>query len=206
MVLQSASYPKSDGRCVRFPAKLKSDVCTNVVFLNRSDAHDFVLYSVVPHLTYATPYTYPLLVCTAISLLLLLPILPYIPLRQAMLVLGLAPFAFTHPLTQGILPQLITPYLKHAHVRIARLVDDDRLEDRHWRSGSSLREVELWENERFVPSATGGSWSKSALKPDERKGWTRGRDGWSDDTPGGGGDVRSVVQIASLIRNSLTGK
>jgi hypothetical protein len=139
-------------------------------------------------------------------MLLLLPLLPYIPLRQTMLVLGLAPFAFTHPLTQKILSHLISPYSKRMRVLITRFVDDDRLEDRHWRNGSTLKEVELWENERFTPSLSGGSWSKSALRPDERKGWTRGRDGWSDDVPGGGGDVRSVSAIKVNGTETLTGK
>ena len=157
-----------------------------------SDAHDLVLYNAVPHLTYATPYTYPILVFTAVSFLLLLPLLPYIPMRQTMLVIGLTPFAFSHPLAQKVLPHLLFPYLKRAQVRFERFIDDDRLEDRYWLNGETLKEVELWENERFVPSAVGGTWSKTVLKADERKGWTRGRDGWSDDTPGGGGDVRSV--------------
>jgi hypothetical protein len=38
-------------------------------------------------------------------------------------------------------------------------------------------------------TATGGTWSKANLKPNERVGWTRGRDGWS----GVGGEVRCVV-------------
>lgn len=72
-------------------------------------------------------------------------------------------------------------------MRMARIVDDDRLEDRHWRS--ELREVELWENERYSDKDKG--FSKASLRPGERKAWTRGRDGWSDEGPDGNGDVRS---------------
>ena len=46
-------------------------------------------------------------------------------------------------------------------------------------------------------TAAGGTWSKANLKPNERVGWTRGRDGWS----GVGGEVRCVsVVISSLLR------
>lgn len=38
---------------------------------------------------------------------------------------------------------------------LERVVDDDRLDDRCWRA--EMREVELWENERFV--GTGGEYN-----------------------------------------------
>ncbi|KIM71444.1 hypothetical protein PILCRDRAFT_17074 [Piloderma croceum F 1598] len=41
----------------------------------------------------------------------------------------------------------------------ARVMDDDRLEDRHW--NTEMREVELWENERWSP--TGSSSSATTL-------------------------------------------
>ena len=75
--------------------------------------------------------------------------------------------------------------------------DDDNLEDRHWRT--ELREVELYENERWAPgpsnasdeaTKTEGTWSKSNLKPGERKPWTRGRDGWSGVSDDGNHEVR----------------
>lgn len=94
-------------------------------------------------------------------------------------------------------------------------MDDDRLEDKHWRS--ELREVELFENERWAPGSTapvgigatavgedgtitsfaeptvalGGTWAKGNLRPGERLAWTRGRDGWSGVPEEGGGPVRS---------------
>ena len=92
--------------------------------------------------------------------------------------------------------EIIQPRLKIARHRAARWVDNDRLEDKHWRS--ELREVELWENERF--GGAGGDdgalpdagWNKANLRAVERKAWTRGRDGWSGVADDGSGDVRSV--------------
>jgi hypothetical protein len=114
-----------------------------------------------------------------------------IPLRPLFLVGGLAPFALSHPLIQRTLTQLLpTLPLRHWRARLTRLVDDDRLKDRHWQS--ELREVELFENERWLPGE-GIGWSKASLKTGERVAWTRGRDGCSAVTPDGSGDVRSVV-------------
>lgn len=45
----------------------------------------------------------------------------------------------------------------------------------------------------------GGTWSKANLKPNERVGWTRGRDGWS----GVGGEVRCVSVVVSHRARSL---
>ena len=123
-----------------------------------------------------------------------------LPMRTTCLVLGLLPFFITHPFTQHrLLPSLqsaLGPMMNHAHVRVLRLIDNDNLEDRHLRT--ELREVELYENERWAPGTAGGSdeaegtWSKTNLKPGERKAWTRGRDGWSGVSSDGSGEVRSV--------------
>lgn len=40
-------------------------------------------------------------------------------------------------------------------------------------------------------TGVGGTWSKTNLRPNERVGWTRGRDGWS----GVGGEVRFVCSL-----------
>ncbi|PPR04360.1 hypothetical protein CVT24_013194 [Panaeolus cyanescens] len=66
-------------------------------------------------------------------------------------------------------------------MRIQRFLDDDKLTDQCW--NSEMREVEIWENERYSetsqpPSGVKG-WSKRNLKSTERMAWTRGRDGWS---------------------------
>jgi hypothetical protein len=120
----------------------------------------------------------------------LLPIIYLVPLRPTFLILGLTPFALTHPATARLLPPLVAPFQKRAKVRLVRFVDDHRLEDRHWQS--AMRDVELWENERF---SQGTGWSKAGLRSGERKGWTRGRDGWSGDVHAdGSGDVRCVIR------------
>ncbi|EPQ54424.1 hypothetical protein GLOTRDRAFT_111255 [Gloeophyllum trabeum ATCC 11539] len=186
-----------------------------------SDAHDFV-YPVVPHLTYSTPSTYPLLAFTTISFLLLLPLVSLLPVRPMFLVLGMAPFLVTHPFVRARiyplvraflslspsspapLPQHIVQSRKHIYTTIIRALDDDRLEDRHWRS--ELREVELWENERWSGSASIGSdensaavlgtWSKTNLRATDRSAWTRGRDGWGGMQMDGSGDVSSNLTFS----------
>lgn len=160
-----------------------------------ADAHDAV-FPYVLHLTFATPYTPHIFTITLLNTLLLLPFLSLIPLRPLFLVGGLAPFVLSHPLIQRALTQLLpTLPLRRWRARLTRLVDDDRLKDRHWQS--ELREVELFENERWVPGE-GNGWSKTSLKTGERVAWTRGRDGWSAVTADGSGDVRSVVVAFSL--------
>jgi len=151
-------------------------------------------------------------------LLALLPLLPLLPLRPTFLFIGLFPLLCTHPLTLCALPALLAgsqPVFNALRTRLARLVDDDRLDDRHWRA--TLREVELFENERWVaPVGRAGSvmarsssdfgedasrvsltsdagWAKTSLKPGERKAWTRGRDGWSGVGEDGSGDVSSLT-------------
>ena len=122
-------------------------------------------------------------------------------MRTTFLIVGLAPFLVTHPFTlHTILPLLLEATAKRLvrlRVMLMRLVDNDRLEDKHW--CSELKVVELWENERWVtPSGSEDNnsihagWSKSNLRPGERKPWTRGRDGWSGVSDDGSGDVRSV--------------
>lgn len=81
--------------------------------------------------------------------------------------------------------------MKKWHMQLTRFIDDDRLEDKHWYS--ELRVVELWENERLGVYGGSQGWSKANLGPDERKGWTRGRDGWSEVHDDGSEDVRCVT-------------
>ncbi|TDL14559.1 hypothetical protein BD410DRAFT_817159 [Rickenella mellea] len=151
-----------------------------------SDAHDFIV-TFVPYLTYSTPYTYTILTATIISMVMLLPIIYILPLRPTFLILGLTPFALTHPTSQRILPALLSPFRKRIITALIQFTDDDRLSDHHWKNGTSLSEVELWENEL---------WSKAALKDNERKAWTRGRGGWSGSDAHGsleGGEVSSTL-------------
>ncbi|KAI0035172.1 integral peroxisomal membrane peroxin-domain-containing protein [Vararia minispora EC-137] len=151
-----------------------------------ADLYDAV-FPYIPHLTHSTPYTLHILTFTCILTAVSLFILPFIPLRAVFLVLGLAPFMLTHPWTLHNLPALIHSLpLRRMCVRIARVIDDDRLQDTVWQS--PLREVELYENERL--SGELWTWSKTHLKPGERVAWTRGRDGWSALA---GGDVRNLT-------------
>ena len=157
---------------------------------SRADVHDAVLPYVL-HLTFATPYTPHIFTVTLLSTLFALPLLSLIPLRPLFLVGGLAPFVLSHPFIQHTVAQVLpTLPLRRWRARLTRLVDDDRLKDHHWQS--ELREVEIFENERWAPGE-GIGWNKANLKMGERVAWTRGRDGWSGVTADGSGDVRLVV-------------
>lgn len=161
--------------------------------LSSADLHDAV-FPYLLHLTFATSYTPLIFTITLLSTLLVIPFLSLIPLRPLFLVGGLAPFALSHPLTRRTLTQLLpTLPLSRWRARLTRVIDDDKLKDRHWQS--ELREVELFENERWLPGE-GAGWGKASLKTGERVAWTRGRDGWSDVTADGSGDVRSVVAFS----------
>lgn len=152
------------------------------------------MFPYLHHLTFATSYTPLIFTITLLSTLLVIPFLSLIPLRPLFLVGGLAPFALAHPLTQRTFTTLLpTLPLHHWRARLTRVIDDDKLKDRHWQS--ELREVELFENERWLPGE-GVGWGKASLKTGERVAWTRGRDGCSAVTAEGGGDVRSVVAFS----------
>lgn len=157
-----------------------------------SDLDDFIL-PFLPHLTHGTPYTSIIFTFTVVSFLALLVVLPVLPLRPIALVLGLTPFVLTHPYVRThALPILLPRLLRDRSLRttLIRTVDDNNLEDRHW--NSELREVELWENERWGGvEGKGGGWGKVHLRDGERSAWTRGRDGWSGVKEDGSGDVRS---------------
>ncbi|CDO69912.1 hypothetical protein BN946_scf184884.g71 [Trametes cinnabarina] len=140
-----------------------------------SDAHDFAV-KLVPYLTYSTPYSGTILSFVLTTFLAMIPIVNLLPVRTTCLVLGLLPFCLTHPFVQNwLIPTFhagLYPTLNALRFRAWRAVDDDNLEDKHWHT--ELREVELWENERWVPGPTSGSeeksrpegsWSKANLRP-----------------------------------------
>ncbi|KAH8104745.1 integral peroxisomal membrane peroxin-domain-containing protein [Cristinia sonorae] len=165
------------------------------------ETHDMIL-PLVPHLNHTSPYTSLIFTATLVSLLCLLPLVNLLPLRATFLISGLTSFALTHPISQEhILPALaltMEPYSKHTRARLARFIDDDRLEDKHWRA--EMKEVELWENERWSPPSTDPDgyalnlgWNKSNLKPGERRAWTRGRDGVTAVAEDGSGDVSNLT-------------
>lgn len=148
--------------------------------------------------------------------------LPVFPVRTVCLVLGIAPLLFTHPTIRLFLPSIAALAVSHADASPAltklrtklysgtaasasrtapvppswtslgvRLIDDANLTDQCW--VAQMREVELFENERFgaAEDATHQEWSKSNLRDGERTGWTRGRDGWSG--VGGQGEVSNLT-------------
>lgn len=158
--------------------------------------------SLLPHLTHATPTSAPLLTFLLVTLLLGLPLLPLVPLRPVFLIVGIAPFILTHPTVQRMAPAVLDTARKLYFTTIQRFINNDRLEDTVW--AAPIREVELWENERWslatsqvAPSSSGDpGWSKANLRRGERKGWSRRRDGWSDaDALDGSleGDIRNLT-------------
>jgi hypothetical protein len=169
--------------------------------LSSADLHDAV-FPYLLHLTFATSHTPLIFTITLLSTLFAIPLLSLIPLRPLFLVGGLAPFALSHPLTQHTLTQLLpTLPLSRWRARLTRVIDDDKLKDRHWQS--ELREVELFENERWLPGE-GAEWGRANLKAGERVAWTRGRDGWSNVKADGSGDVRWVVAFSPWVRSAHT--
>ena len=176
--------------------------------MGSADAHDAV-YPMVPHVNHSSPYTPIIFTITVAALLALTPLVYLLPIRTTFLVLGLAPFFVTHPFTlytvYPLLCEAASGHLVRLRTLLMRLVDNDRLEDKHW--CSELRIVELWENERWAPTPGSGDdasslhtgWSKANLRAGERKPWARGRDGWSGVSDDGSGDVRS----ASLVLHKI---
>ena len=128
----------------------------------RSSDVDDVILSCLPHLTYQTPYTPLLLTSSIVALFLSIPFVYLIPFRLAVLFTGLLPFFLTHPFTRSsLLPainsNIISPFWKTDFLRLYRALDDDKLEDKHWRA--ELRQVEVFENERWNPNSREASGS-----------------------------------------------
>ncbi|PFH47925.1 hypothetical protein AMATHDRAFT_6307 [Amanita thiersii Skay4041] len=107
-----------------------------------------------------------------------------------------------------------------------RILDNDKLTDVCWHA--EMREVELWENERYVgPPITEstssssilssspqksklaagkskGGWSKAHLRQGERGAWTRRRDGWNGFSPDGAGGFDAIEgEVTSTLTFSL---
>lgn len=119
------------------------------------------------------------------------------------------------------LPMITSPLTSWKSIA-QRIIDDDALRDECW--NAPMREVELFENERLDTSVAGsldpvqeedgasggiprrksvGGWSKANLRPGERRGWTRGRDGWSGVGSGGAGAVRSLSFLSLFQRVNM---
>ncbi|KAI9464913.1 integral peroxisomal membrane peroxin-domain-containing protein [Lactarius psammicola] len=147
-----------------------------------ADLHDAAFPHLL-HLTFASPYTPYIFTITFLSTLLALPFLSLVPLRPLFLIGGLLPFAVTHPFIQRTFSLIYSALpLRYCRARLGRFIDNDGLKDRHWQS--ELREVELFENERWIPGE-GTGWSKTNLKTGERVAWTL------PVTADGGSDVSS---------------
>ncbi|KIO20644.1 hypothetical protein M407DRAFT_29751 [Tulasnella calospora MUT 4182] len=138
-----------------------------------SDAYDFVSPYLI-HLSWSTSTTAPLFAFTLLSLFALMPVLYFVPLRLLFLVLGLTPFAITHPYTLSVLPLLVGLVAPHVKAAVQKAVNDDRLREEHWRN--RMATVSVWENQRW---AAGSGWSTNNLRPDDRKAWTVGEEGWA---------------------------
>ncbi|KAJ7255426.1 integral peroxisomal membrane peroxin-domain-containing protein [Mycena haematopus] len=174
----------------------------------------------IPYITNRKSQTPHLLTLLVVSLLpmIILVSLPVFPVRTVCLFLGIAPLLLTHPTICVLLPRVATlafsyieasPLIAKLRSKFfrsgsaslprswrslgVRLIDDANLTDECW--PAEMREVELFENERF-----GGTdeaykeWSKANLRDGERTGWTRGRDGWSG--VGGQGGVTSNLTFS----------
>jgi len=99
-------------------------------------------------------------------------------------------------------------------VIIQHLIDNDGLTDECW--NSEMRQVELWENERYhgsvlpplvtdVSSSSSSSdamrkgWGKQHLRSGERGPWTRSRDGSNDlSVVGAGSGVEASGEVRSV--------
>ncbi|KAF8216739.1 integral peroxisomal membrane peroxin-domain-containing protein [Mycena galopus ATCC 62051] len=170
----------------------------------------------IPYITNRKPQTPHLLTLLVVSLLPMMALvsLPVFPARTVCLFLGIAPLLLTHPVIRVLLPTvsaLVFSYLEASPVIAklrsrffpgasplswkslgVRLIDDANLTDACW--VAEMREVELFENERFGGADEAHKeWSKANLRDGERTGWTRGRDGWSG--VGGQGGVRFVSNL-----------
>ncbi|KAJ7781899.1 integral peroxisomal membrane peroxin-domain-containing protein [Mycena maculata] len=171
----------------------------------------------IPYLTHRKPHTPHILTLLLVSLLPMIALvsLPAFPVRGVCLFLGIAPLIFTHPNARAAIPGLFTlavshveayPFLAKLRTKLpgapprswkslaVRVIDDANLTDDCW--VAEMREVELFENERFgaADDAPHKEWSKENLRDGERTGWTRGRDGWSG--VGGQGGVSSNLTFS----------
>ncbi|KAF7309941.1 hypothetical protein MIND_00366600 [Mycena indigotica] len=175
-----------------------------------------MLQPYLPILTHRSPYSTHILTILFVSLLpgVIIVSLPHFPLRTIALLAGVVPLLCTHPWVSAHLPRLVaiahanfeqTALIKKIRARMdmkgnaslraltVRVLDDANLTDECWTA--EIREVELFENERFAgPDSNHQEWSKSNLRDGERSGWTRGRDGWSG--VGGSGAVSSNLTFS----------
>ncbi|KAG8881467.1 hypothetical protein FRB98_004306 [Tulasnella sp. 332] len=158
-----------------------------------SDGYDLVVPQLV-HLTWTQPTTRPLFLFLLISLLLLIPFVELVPLRPLFLTLGLGPFFLTHPTTRRNLYPFLFRFKPHSQLLLRRIIDDDQMSERHWRSERS--QVAIWENERWTAEKGWKAGNLRGAAGRERKPWTKDVGGWSglEGVPGApfDGNVREV--------------
>jgi len=131
-----------------------------------SEGYDFIA-PLIPLLTPSPQVVFPLVIATAFSLVIPL----FVPIKAIFLLIGLSPMVLGHPLVFPVTIFVLQTNSKLFVTYWRMFRDDDRLSEHHWQRG--LREVELWENERWDKEKR--VWGKDS----ERRRWTRGADGWS---------------------------
>lgn len=157
------------------------------------DAYD-LLAPLVKYLNWSdVPRTLRLFQGALVSIVVLYLVGPLVPLRFALLVGGEAALIAHHPWVkpsvEGILKYFRSGRAAQKRIlrnrrfmqRLTDLLDEDRLPESVWASG--WRDVELFENQRYRPKKTkdqDSRWTASALRPAERRPWTKASDG---DTP-----------------------
>jgi hypothetical protein len=163
MVCQFASYSESSWSCVRV---LVATVSIIQLIRIRSEGYDFVA-PLILHLESSPQVVFPLVL--AIAIMLSIPL--FVPANVIFLVVGLTPFILSHPFVYPLVKLVLKSNEKALITHWRTFRDDDRLSDYHWQDG--VREVELWENERWDKDKH--VWGKDS----DRKRWTRSADGWS---------------------------
>lgn len=162
------------------------------------DGYDAVV-PIVPYLNWSSyARSLHILQVSIITTLLLFFVAPYVPYRLVLFVAGEGAFVVTHPWTKPALEAIakridtsregrkMVSLLKEGGHKMREWIELDRLDDQVWEYG--WRNVELFENERFLPthkaaSSNGsvGGWSAHNLRMGERRPWTKGPDGWSSE-------------------------
>lgn len=156
----------------------------------RSDAYDEV-YPILNATLYPSkiPTTLPLtpthLLLALLPPSLLLPLTPGYLIPYLLLPVGWGPPLVFHPNLVPFLSSLPThPMFRQIKAVVTRLMLTDALPDDIGRS--TIKEVEVWENERLDPAVTmkthpanpvpAGSWSQRFLRAGERMPWVKIRD------------------------------
>lgn len=162
------------------------------------DGYD-LLVPTVPYLNWSSySRSLHILQLSLLTTVLMFFIAPYIPYRAVMLIAGEGAFILNHPWTKPALEGLakridtsregrkLIKIAKEGGHRVREWIEQDRLDDYVWERG--WRNVEMFENERFVGSKKGasssgvvGGWSAHNLRMGERLPWTKGPDGWSSE-------------------------